>query len=450
MQSHFPTSVFQHHNKSLTRRDFLRRTSALAVASSCGSMQQLVVGSQRPVPTSERIHLAVIGLGGMGQFHLPWFAEQPEVQVAALCDVDRRHLEQAHAILGSTDCPLYQDYREVLARDDIDAVVIVTPDHWHGLMATQAACAGKHVYCEKPLTNSVREGRLLCQAVQKHSVILQTGSHERSNPGARIAKQLVAEGRLGKIREVRIQLPMNEPHLNKVKEFQRLPQPTEPPAELDYEFWMGHTPEQPFFEERCHFWWRFYSPYGGGEMTDRGAHVIDLAQMILGLDQTGPIRFAAQGKLPPSDFYDAFVEFEFENHHADGLRMVGTNQGRRGLWLIGDAGKLFVRVHGAHLRAEPPELLAEVTLPETDAYADHRRDFLNAIRHGGEVAASAEAGHRTASICHLNNLAMRLQQPFTWDPVTEQSDSEEVNQRLLPPMREPWRSAWQELQQATI
>lgn len=421
-----------------------RRFAKQALLASSGTLiaSRLPHARAEPaVPPSERIQLGFIGVGGMGQYHLPWFAQQPDVQVVSICDVDRNRFAAVEKILQSKDFQAHSDFRELLANKSLDAVVVATPDHWHGLASIAAAQAGKAIYCEKPLTNSVGEGRALCDAVQASKVVLQTGSHERSNPGAAIAKKLIAEGRFGEIKTVRIQLPTDEQHLQTVKNFKGTPAATEPPAGFDYDFWLGHTPEVPYTEKRCHFWWRFISTYGGGEMTDRGCHVIDLAQMILGLDATGPTHIEATGEAPSPGLYDAFLDFKFENRFANGLRMIGKNEGPRGVWFEGTEGKLFVSVHGAELTAEPTSLLDGVTVPKEPPYGKHRREFLEAVKTGSPVIAPAEAGHRTATICHLNNLALRLGRSFTWDPVAERSDDQEVNELLTPTMREPWSLA---------
>ena len=356
---------------------------------------------------------------------------------AAQGDVDQNHLQEASQALDG-QAKLFSDFRDLIGSGGVDAVLVATPDHWHGLAAIEAARAGKHVYCEKPLTNSIGEGRALCQAVQDAGVVLQTGSHERSNPGARIAKQLIQEGRLGKVHKVHIQLPIKNEHLLKVKAFRGTP-PTMPvPDGFDYDFWLGHAPEKPYTEKRCHFWWRFISDYGGGEMTDRGCHVIDLAQMILGLDHTGPVLIEATGAAPNEGLYDAFLDFSFRNVYANGLVMTGDNSEPRGLWIEGTEGKLFVRVHGADLAAEPASILDGVEIPPAVHYDPHRIEFLNAIRSRGDVIAPVEAGHRTASICHLNNLAMRLGKKIEWDPEAERSTDDEVNRLLTPSMRAPW------------
>jgi predicted dehydrogenase len=413
----------------IPRRTFLGHSLVTA-----GSLMSCRLLRAAPGAANQRIGLGFIGAGGRAQHLLGWFSQQADVQVTAICDVDQRHLDQVRPKVPS-DCQLLADYRELLELPGIDAVLIATPDHWHGRTAVAAARAGKHIYCEKPLTNSIGEGRAVCDAVKQAGVVFQTGSHERSNPGARVAKQLIEEGRFGKIKRVRIQLPTDDPHLLDVARLESPPPTMEVPAGFDYDFWLGHTPEVPYTEKRCHFWWRFHSAYGGGEMTDRGAHVIDLAQMILGLDHTGPVSIKAKGAVSPSGFYDAFMKFDFENKYESGLLMTGDNTGPRGVWLEGDKGSLFIAVHGAALVAEPASLLEGVNIPNATSSNPHCREFLDAIQKGTAVVAPAEAGHRTASICHLNNIAMRLGRPFEWDPVSERTNDDEANSMLMPKMR---------------
>lgn len=420
-------------SKRFHRRELLQGAAAVAGAAAFSQPARWVKGSTAP---NDRLGVASVGLGGMGRNHLKWCAGRDDIRIAALCDVDQRHLLAASA--DAPDADAVHDFRDAIHRADVDAVVVATPDHWHALVTIAAAQAGKHVYCEKPLANSIGEGRAMADAVREAGVVLQTGSHERSNPGASVARRLVAEGKLGDVRLVRVHLPNSDQHLQEVENFTAPPPDSDPPKELDYDFWLGHTPVMPYNERRCHFWWRFHSNYGGGEMTDRGAHVIDLAHAILGLDATGPVRVEAKGRRPQGDFYDAFITFEFENHYANGLRIVGDNSGPRGLTLEGTEGKLFVAVHGCALKAAPASLLDGVELPRKDANATHRLNWLDGIRTGAALAAPAEAGHRTASACHLNNLAMRLGRGFEWDPQAERSSDDEVNAFLTPAMRPPW------------
>lgn len=422
----------------LNRREFTKRSGLFAGATAIVAAHQTSLLAEPKSPPSERIQLGFVGLGGMGSGHLQDFRGRPNVEVIGLCDVEQNRLHRLKASFGERGVDVYQDYREMLADDKIDAVVIATPDHWHGLTAIAAARAGKDIYCEKPLTNSIGEGRALCDAVKENNVVLQTGSHERSNPGPQAAKRLIAEGRFGEIHTVRIQLPLADKHLQEVKAFRGTPKPMDVPEGLDYDFWLGHTPKVPYTERRCHFWWRFISKYGGGEMTDRGCHVIDVAQMILSNDATGPVSVNALGEPPNPGLYDACLDFRFENRFADGLRMVGNNESPRGVWFEGTEGKLFIAVHGGALTAEPASLLDGLNLQRAKNHSEHRRIFLDSIISRNEPNAPVEAGHRTATICHLNNLALKVGRSFNWDPKTEQSDDAEINSMLTPKMRAPW------------
>jgi predicted dehydrogenase len=423
----------QHRNSgAIDRRGFVKRTFAASAAAYIG-LQGSRTFADSP---NSRLNLAIVGTGGMGGGHLDWFRQRDDVQVVAVCDVDQNHL--AAAKLRVPEAFAHKDFREVVTRDDVDAVLVATPDHWHALVSVAAAGAGKHIYCEKPLANSIGEGRAVADAVARAGVVLQTGSHERSNHGATVAKHIVDEGRLGKISRVEIRLPNADGHLQEVENFTTPPPDEDAPAGLDYDFWLGHTPQVPYNPRRCHFWWRFHSRYGGGEMTDRGAHVIDLAHYLLGLDDTGPIKVSAQGKRPAGDFFDTFVNFEFEHTYADGLVMVGSNRGPRGLTLVGTEGKLHIAVHGCDLTAEPAGLLDGLVVQRVDPYKVHRENWLAAIAGQAKPVAPAEAGHRTASACHLGNIAIRVGEPFDWDPAREQSPLEAVNKLLLPDMRAPW------------
>jgi len=429
-----------------SRRHFLKHsgTAAVALGAPWYVPSKVLAGPGKVAP-SDKIVMGVIGTGGMGQHNARLFMDQPDVQMVAVCDVDQRHLQAAAQAVneryGNQDCQTYADFRELLARDDIDAVVVATPDHWHALATTAAARAHKDIYCEKPLANSVGEGRAICNAVNENNCILQTGSHERSGDNARLACELIRAGRLGKIHTVRVNLPCDDPHHQEVLALQEVPAEMPVPPEFDYDFWLGHTPLVPYTEKRCHFWWRFILAYGGGEMTDRGAHVIDLVQLALDMDDSGPVVFTANGRASQTSLYDAFMQFEFENRYSKDVRMIGSNDGPRGVRFEGTDGWLFVHVHGGKLEAEPADLLEPANAPEASLgrTPSHRRNFLDAVRSRQQPFANAEVGHRTATICHLNNIAMRLGRPIKWDPHTETVlDDAEANSLLMPEMRQPW------------
>ena len=437
--------------KNTTRRRFLGQAASAAFGVplfvSCTA-----IGKGGAVSASERIAMGVVGTGKRGRGVMGQFLNQKDVQVVAVCDVDTRHREQAQAGVnkkyGNRDCAAYSDFRELVARDDLDAVLVATPDHWHALASIAAANAGKDVYCEKPLANSIGEGRAICRAVEKNERILQTGCQERSGVNARFACQLVREGRIGKLKRVVINLPDRDRHHLRMRNVKDAPPTAPTPEGLDYNFWLGHTPKVPYRpfmaddpERRCHFWWRFILAYGGGEMTDRGAHVIDLAQLGMQADNTGPVEIEARGVQTKGSLFDVFWDYQFVNTYANGLQMIGSTQGPRGVRFEGEAGTIFIHVHGQRVEADPASLLDDLKTANRRLHplSDHLRSFLNAVKTRKPSTAFAESGHRTASICHLNNIAMRLGRKLKWDPKAERfSNDEEANGLITPKMRAPW------------
>jgi predicted dehydrogenase len=398
------------------------------------------LGKDDMVAPSNRIVMGCIGTGGMGTHDMNTFLRSSEVQVIAVCDVDTEHRESARSIVnekyGNKDCAAYNDFRQLLAHDEIDAVTVCTPDHWHGLISMAAAKAGKDIYCEKPLVNTIAEGRAVCDAVKRYGRILQTGSHERSNDSVRFACELIRNGRIGKLHTIRINLPVDN-------QIAIGPQPTMPiPEGFDYDMWLGHTPWAAYTQRRCHFWWRFILDYGGGEMTDRGAHIIDLAQLGNNTDDTGPIEIVSEGKAPRDGLFDAFDEYKFECKYDNGVRMIGQSSGVRGLKFEGSDGWIFIHIHGGLLEAEPKSLLQETIGPNEihlGRSPNHHRGFLNAVKSRIQPFAPAEVGHRTATICHLLNIAMLTGRKLKWDPEHEQIIGDcEANSMLARPMRGPW------------
>ncbi len=438
----------------VTRRQFLGRGAAIAagVVAFPTIVPSSALGKDGAVAPNSRIVMGCIGMGGMGRHDMRAFMGQPEVQVVAVCDVDQSHLDAGledvkghYAQAAGTDwkgCDAYRDFREVVARGDIDAVTVTTPDHWHALISIAAAEAGKDIYCEKPLVNTVAEGRAVCDAVRRNRRILQTGSHERSTESIRYACELVRNGRIGTLERIRINLPCSDGHHNEARALTTIP-PAEPvPAELDWDFWLGHTPMVDYTPRRCHFWWRFVLSYGGGEMTDRGAHVIDIAQLGAGMDHTTPVHYEAQGVQTPGGLYNTLWDYKFVNTYANGLQLVGGTEEPRGLRFEGDEGWIFVHIHGGALEASRPSLLTEkigdneIQLGRSPG---HQRNFLDSVISRQPTVAPAEVGHHTATICHLNNIAMLTGGTLTWDPARERvTDNPEAQKLLKPTMRAPW------------
>ena len=314
------------------------------------------------------------------------------------------------------------------------------------------------------MANSIAESKAVRDAVRKYNVVLQTGSHERSRSNARYAAELVRNGYIGKLKAMYIQMPTVEDHHNRIKQTNQVPA-THPavPAELDYDFWLGHTPEVLYYPERVHFYWRFNLNYGAGEMSDRGAHVIDIGQLGHGSDDTGPIEISAKGWSEKHGIYDTPMEFEFENTYADGVKLIGgtvlpegTSPGGRGIKFVGEDGWVFEHIHEGTLEASNPEWLElidengtlgnenrklrkefKIDLGRTGS---HHANFLGCIRNGGRPFADVEIGHRSATICQLNMISMRLGRPIKWDPVAEQIVGDiEASNLMMPTWRGDWK-----------
>jgi predicted dehydrogenase len=454
--------------KKYSRREFLR--DAAGVAGLFHIIPASALGRNGRTPPSDRIGVGCIGLGGQGTYNMRAFLAQPDVQLTGLCDVNSGSddYDMLYQFTGSSSAGLShalrravafseelgrpldkdgifccRDFRELLIRPDVDAVCVCTPDHWHGLISIAAAGAGKDIYCEKPLVNSIAEGRALCGVVGRHGRILQTGSHERSNDSIRFAWELVQNGRIGRLKEIIVHMPSRDPHHLKMLEKENPIRALRVPVYLDYDLWLGPAAWSPYAPERCFFWWRFILEYGGGEMTDRGAHILDLAQFMNRADETGPVEIRAEGKRIGAGLYDSFLEYRFECRYSNGVLLRGSSEGERGLRLNGTDGSIFIAIHGGQLTADPPGLLSETFSPgeiKAGRSPGHHRDFLNAVRSRRQPVAPAEAGHRTATLCHLINAAMILNRPLRWDPEKETVQGDDEALRLiLKPMRPPWR-----------
>lgn len=433
--------------RASSRREFLQAATVAGGALTVPAfVSSRALGLEETAPASDRIIMGAIGTGQRGQANLRTFLQQPDVQVIAVCDVDREHAAAAKQIVdqhyGNTDCKVFEDQLMLLREPGLEAVSIATPDHWHGLSAVQAAREGKDIYCEKPLAGSIAEGRAICDAVNRYGVILQTGSQERSNNSVRRACDIVLNGRLGQLKRIFVNLPTHDPQHEQVRRQTGIPPVREVPEGSNYDRWLGHTPVVPYIPERVHRMWRFVSLYGGGEMTDGGAHVIDLAQMFTRQDESGPVYFEAEGTRASGGLYDAFMDFTFVNTYASGLQIIGSNREPRGIGFEGSEGSLFVHLLGGKLDADPASVLegglrpGEVTIGTSPG---HHRNFLDCVRSRQQPLANHEVGHRTATICHANNLAMRLQRPLVWNPGSEQFVSDdEANSLLMPSMREPY------------
>ena len=450
--------------KKLSRRRFLKAGSFVGAAAMIGFP---TIIPSRAFGANDKIVMATIGQGGQGNGNMRAFLAPESVQVVAVCDVDSKRMDAAAQVVneryGNQDCRKYSDYREIMARRDIDAVTVCTPDHWHAVISVAAAKSGKHIYCEKPLANSIAESKAVRDAVRKYNVVLQTGSHERSRANARYAAELVRNGYIGKLQTMYIQMPTVEGHHQQIRQFKEVPPGIQKiPVELDYDFWMGHTPVVQYYQERVHHQWRFNLLYGAGEMSDRGAHVIDIGQLGNNSDDTGPVEIKARGWDDQHGIYDTPMEFEFENTYASGVKLVGgtvvpegTSPGGRGIKFVGTDGWVFEHIHEGTLEASNPEWLElidengplgnenrelrkqfKIDLGRT---ISHHGNFLECIRSGNRPFADVEIGHRSCTICLLNMISMRLGRAIKWDPVAEQIVGDVEASNLMMPF---WRGNW--------
>lgn len=416
----------------LDRRQFLKKTATVTATIGFPTvLSSAVLGAKAP---SNRITLGCIGVGGMGSGNMRGFlTRKDQVQVVAVAEVDSERLEKAGRTANLPPQARYCDFRELLARRDIDAVVVSTPDHWHMPISIAAVRAGKDVYCEKPLTLSIAEGRDLVSEARRYGRIVQTGSQQRSSSNFRQACELVRNGRIGRVHTVRVGIPGNN------RRCEPTWQPQAVPPQLDYDMWLGPTPWAPYHEQRCHYQFRFISDYSGGQVTNWGAHHLDIAQWGLGMDQSGPVEILGKGEFPTSGLFNVATRVYFEALYVNGVKLI-CQTGGSGTRFEGSDGWVYVERGGLQTY---PELLKQSIIgpDEIHLYAssDHKQNFLDCIRSRRQPITSAEIGHRSSTLCHLGNTAMQLKRPLKWDPKNERFlDDPEANRTL----RRPPRAAW--------
>lgn len=426
---------------AVSRRAFLKKgaTAAAAVTVATAAHGQEDATSVR---AEHRIRIGMIGVGKMGGGHLGNLLYNPGVQVVAICDVETERIQRSvervenhyRPRLGRHfgGCQSYRDFRDLCAREDIDAVVISTPNHWHAIQTIEAAQHGKDIYLEKPLARTIGECIATRTAVRRYGRVLQVGSQQRSDRSFRFACEMVRNGRIGEVQEVFVNIggPPVECHL-----------PAEPvPEGLDWDMWLGPAPWRPYHSDIAPGidyggWpnWRIYRDYAGGMMTDFGTHHFDIAQWGLGTDHTGPVEVH-----PPGGGRDRLT-YLYEN----GVRMY-RGGGKEGFAVefVGTKGRVRVN-RGQRLETEPAHLADTPTLPEdVNLYhsPDHMQDWLDCIRTRKDPICTVEIGTRTATIAHIGNIAYWLNRSLKWDPEAERFiGDEEANRLLSRPMRAPWR-----------
>lgn len=394
----------------------------------------------------EKPKVALIGCGGRGRGIVNEAAKFGTV--VALCDVDTKN--SAEAAKAHPKAEVYKDFRKVLERKDVAIVLNATPDHWHTLVNLAALRAGKDVYSEKPLTLTIDEGKRLVAAVKKSGRILQTGSQQRSDAKFRLACEVVRNGRLGKLTQITTILPAGPAE----GPFKASP----PPATLDWNMWQGQAPEHEFVTQRCHLWFRFWRDYSGGTITDWGAHHNDIALWAMGLDRSGPT--TVEGRIlkkPIEGGYTTPPEYEVDYTYANGvkhrcqttttssifgskLRDPKPGELTIGVKFEGPDGWLFVT--RGQIEASAPAILkdafaaTDVRLPASD---NHMGNFFASVSSRKPPICDAEIGHRSASVCHLGGIALRLGRKLTWDPAKEVFVNDaEADTHLAREQRKPW------------
>jgi len=405
----------------MKRRSFIKKS---AVASSAFSIVPSHVLGFSGVAPNDKIQLGFIGVGRQGRGLMTNFVNYENAAVVAVSDVDvdkmaffKETFQKQLAKKNKTPQQLtaIKSYRELLARKDIDAVVIASPDHWHAQMAVDAAKAGKDIYCEKPLSSSVAEGRAMVDAARKYQRVFQTGSMQRSWDRFRHGVELIRNGYIGEIKEINV--AVGAP-------YKSCDLPTqETPANIDWDAWIGPAPYRGYhmdlacpLEDKRWGMWRDYKPFGGGMVTDWGAHMFDIIQWALDQDHTGPTLF-----IPPSRPAESGLTYTYAN----GITVTHTQwgEGNNEIQFIGTEGRL--EISRSYLKTFPNNALADTPLKDTDTHRvykseNHHEDWLDAIRTRTRPICDVEIGHRTASVCNVANIAYALQRPLEWNPVSEQ------------------------------
>jgi len=442
--------------KSFSRRDFLKTTAVLAVPT---IIPMSALGRGRPAP-GDRVTIGLIGCSTRGFEVLRSFLRHADAQVVAAGDVHDLHyrdqewgrgqafgrepgqkLIESHYAADKASgkykgCAVFSDYRELIARDDLDAVIVATPDHWHAKITLAALQRGKDVYCEKPLTHFFAEGQLVYREVAKQKAVFQVGSQQRSDLKFRQGVELVRNGFIGKVKRVEVGLPTG---YNKLMGDDKI---VPPPKGLDYDFWCGPAEVLPYLRARHHRWWRGHRAYGGGSLMDFIGHHNDIAHWGLDLDRSGPERVEAVGWTRlETDIYNTPVKYEIRCHCAGGIETAIGSTFETGVKWIGEKG--WVRSARGNIEASDERW----TEPKFDrgpwkAYVsgDHARNFLDCVKSRAECIAPAETGHRSVTPGHLGFVSHDLGRALRWDPKKEEiiGDAEAQAKLMAMSHRKPW------------
>jgi len=425
--------------KKISRRNVLHRG---AVSFALPYLVTRLETTQANAAPSSQLTMGAIGLGNQGLHNLKSFLTCEDLRVLAVCDVDAGHLLAAKQIVdaayGNQDCHSYRDFYEVLARDDIDTVLIATPDHWHALLAIEAAKAGKDIYCEKPISLTIAEGRAVADTMQRYGTVYQSGTQRRSNACFRFGVDIAQSGMLGRLQELHCYYH-NGPTCP--------PQKPEPvPDGFDYDRWLGPAPYEPYTPRRCHSTFRWLYDYSGGQLTDLGAHFNDLAQWANGTQYSGPTEYEGWAEFPKEGLFNTPVRFGVVATYPNGVKMIihdETEPGRgpRGNKFVGTEGWVSTDDTGK-VTASSEEILRKLSSTQRDYeyMMGHHRNFLDCVKTRAKTIAPAEVAHRSTTTCHIANICLRLGRKLAWNVEAERfvNDSE-ADRMMARAMRSPWR-----------
>jgi predicted dehydrogenase len=421
--------------KKISRRLFARM-GATAVAMPLFVPSRLL-GADAP---SNKITIGFIGVGDHGTgWNLRRYLQLKDARVTVVCDVDGTRMKKAKGIVDeqylNKDCAMTRDFREVLARKDIDAVMISTPDHWHTLISVMAARAGKDVQCEKP-TLTINEGRILIETMRKCGRVFQTSTEDRSVPVYHRMAELVRNGRIGKLQKIEVILPKQPGTAGD-------PAPQPVPPELDWDMWLGPAPFAPYTKDRVHFNFRWIQDYSGGIICDWGAHLFDTAQWANDTERSGPVEVDGKGNFWEGGLYNTVKDYDVTFRYANGVVMTCT-PGDPSIKFIGTDGWIGNRGWLGALEASSEKILkSPIGANEIHLYtnpAGEHDDFLKCVKSRKDPYFPVDIGHRVASVCHLANLSIKLGRKLKWNPQTEQFENDtEANSLLSRPMRSPWK-----------
>ena len=448
----------------MDRREFIQASTLALAGAALPLLTSCATTGRRPSP-SARINLGVIGFGTIAHDTIMNFLGDPRVQVVAVADpvsnlgnygyqgeyrggrlVGQQRVEEYYSgesLSGGSfsGCKPYEDFRTMLDREDLDAVYIATPDHWHCAAALHALAKGKHIYGQKPLALTIGEGRRMADAVKAKGVVWQTGSQQRSSAFFRTACEYVRNGRLGRVQRIAVGLPGGRSDWSRLASRDK---PETPPPELNHDLWLGPAPERPYIPALLQLNWRHNWDYSGGMITDWGAHHLDIVQWALDQDKSGPVRIEnVRADLPPqTDIYNTPTHYSFDAVYANGTRVNVSDENPTGILFEGDDGK-SIFVSRDRVEFKPNELRAEKIRPEEIHLYEskvHERNFVDCIFDGKPPVAPAETGHRSITISHLANIAIRLgRSKLEWNPATETIiDDAQASAMLTRPMRKAY------------